>query len=154
MYAVVLSYDRAADLRMIDRAHRYVLDRMADGLRGLLPDVARQGTSDLTTGGRKFSGNSLRCKRRYFLYHGSLLYGLDAELIARCLKMPPRQPDYRQGRGHRAFLTNVALDARALRAAVIDAWSITGSVIGWPVERVAQLVRERYSCSDWTFRFG
>jgi lipoate-protein ligase A len=68
--------------------------------------------------------------------------------------MPPRQPDYRQGRGHRAFLTNVALDARALRAAVIDAWSITGSVIGWPVERVAQLVRERYSCSDWTFRFG
>jgi lipoate-protein ligase A len=59
MYAVVLSYQQRPHLRMIDQAHCCVLETLAAGLRPLLPDVAREGISDLTiAGGMKFSGNS------------------------------------------------------------------------------------------------
>ena len=64
----------------------------------------------------------MRCKRDHFLYHGTLLYQFDAELIERCLAMPPRQPDYRENRGHASFVTNLDVEAAAHCAALVEAW--------------------------------
>ncbi len=73
--------------------------------------MKRAGISDLVLGDRKFSGNSLRCKRDHFLYHGTLLYQFPLEQIGELLKMPARQPNYRQGRPHGEFVMNLPLDA-------------------------------------------
>ncbi len=54
----------------------------------LLPTAQCAGTSDLVLGNKKFSGNSLRCKRNYFLYHGTLLYNFPLTAISKFLKMP------------------------------------------------------------------
>ena len=62
MYAVVLSYERRPELRMIDQAHTFVLDTMRTAVGSLLKNVEALGTSDLTVDRFKFSGNSLRCK--------------------------------------------------------------------------------------------
>jgi lipoate-protein ligase A len=149
MYAVVLCYEKRPHLRALDEAHRFVLTRLVDALGRLAPDLSRQGTSDLAIGSMKCSGNSLRCKRNCFLYHGTLLYGAPLDLIADCLAMPPRQPEYRASRPHRAFLTNLPATADQLRIALAAGWQATASNDDWPRERVKQLVATRYSQAAW-----
>ena len=88
MYAVVLSYQQRPELRPIDQAHQFVLDTIAAALNQKAPGISRAGISDLVLGNKKFSGNSLRCKRNYFLYHGTLLHRFPLETISQFLKLP------------------------------------------------------------------
>lgn len=149
MYSLVLSLEQRPQLRFVTEAHRTVLGRLVETLRPLVPGVRCLGTSDLAVGDRKFSGNSLRCKRTHLLYHGTLLYDFPVELIARCLRSPPRQPDYRQGRSHEVFVANVPVPAAALRRALVAGFAADEPLTDWPVQRTAQLVDERYARADW-----
>jgi lipoate---protein ligase len=97
----------------------------------------------------KFSGNSARCRRDHLLYHGTLLYGFPLPLIERCLKMPPRVPDYRGGRPHSGFVTNLPLSAGTIRRALVDAWDAQQPCDRWPQERALRLVTEKYGRSEW-----
>lgn len=149
MYAVVLDFQRRPFLRAVDRAHEFVLGTIADSLRPLASGVVAQGTSDLTLDGLKFSGNSLRVKRNHLLYHGTLLYDFPLALVTDCLRTPPRQPDYRAGRSHESFLTNLPLESAALRLSLITGWNAAAPRANWPREQTAQLVRERYGRREW-----
>jgi lipoate-protein ligase A len=146
MYALVLSYELRPKLRMLDQAHRFVLSTLAQALAPLCPDARPQGTSDLALGPArlKFSGNSLRCRRRSFLYHGTLLYAFPLELISDCLKLPARRPAYRENRPHDSFLTNLPLSAAALRRALVDAWQAEPTDRPWPQARVRELLAGDY----------
>lgn len=152
MYAVILSLDMRPELRAIDVAHRFVLQQIAGTLRYRGLGVELRGTSDLTLGDRKFSGNSLRVRREHLLYHGTLLYDFPLKLIAACLDRPPRQPDYRADREHAEFVTNLPLPRDELHRAVIDAWQLDGVSDQCPRGRVAELVATKYSRDDWNFR--
>jgi len=149
MYAVVLSYELRPALRAVDHAHCFVMNTLASALKPLVPDVRYQGISDLAMGERKFSGNSLRCRRDHLLYHGTLLYDFPLELIGACLAAPPRQPDYRRGRAHRSFVTNLPLKVAAIRAALVTVWKATEPCGNWPQETTARLVAEKYSRREW-----
>lgn len=151
MYSVVLSYRLRPALRAIDLAHRYVLAKVAGALRPLVSDVDLRGTSDLALAQRKISGNSVRCKRDHLLYHGTLLYDFPLELLSACLTMPPRQPEYREGRGHLDFVTNVPVSPDALRSALRAAWQADEPYEHWPAQRARQLASEKYSQHAWTF---
>jgi len=153
MYAVVLSLDAQPELRAIDRAHRHVLQKLIAALRPLCPGVACAGTSDLVMGDRNFSGNSLRIKLRYLLYHGTILYDFPLAWTADLLKTPARQPTYREGRDHLAFLTNLPVAAAEIRNALIKTWHATTVAAAWPQDHVAQLVAGRYGQSAWTEEF-
>jgi lipoate-protein ligase A len=107
------------------------------------------GTSDLAIAGRKFSGNSLRCKRDHLLYHGTLLYDFDLTLLGRLLKMPPRQPPYRAGRSHGEFVTNLSLPRDQLVQALAAAFGAAEPLDGYPHEATQRLARERYSQDSW-----
>jgi lipoate-protein ligase A len=152
MYAVVLSYELRPDLRPIDQAHSFVLGTIAAALGKNISGVSRAGISDLVLGEKKFSGNSLRCKRGHFLYHGTLLYRFPLEEISSLLKMPSRQPAYREHRNHADFLTNLPLGAPALRQALITAFSATEDCPNWPRSLTDQLVAEKYSNREWNER--
>lgn len=149
MYSVVLSYHHHPHLRAVDLAHHEVLGRITRALRAVAPASERQGVSDLAIKGRKFSGNSLRCKREHLLYHGTILYNFDLDLAGRCLRNPPRQPEYRAGRHHRDFLVNLEVDPHALRQVFLDAWNDPPPSTRWPFELVESLVKAKYSQSDW-----
>ena len=155
MYAVVVPYGNQNELRMIDRAHAFVLDRVMQALRSIEVDAASRGQSDLAIDRLKFSGNAMRCKRHHFLYHGTLLLDFDLALIERALKTPPRQPDYREGRSHREFVTNLAVSETDLRKALVDEWQATPDE-NWPNEATENLITEliatKYSRDDWNFR--
>ncbi len=152
MYAVVLDYERNPALRSVDAAHRIVLETMLEAVRPLVPQATRRGTSDLAVGCTKFSGNSMRCKRRHVLYHGTLLYQMPLELIDQCLRMPPRQPDYRAGRAHGAFVMNLPVAGAALRQALIRAWRAQPSEREVPHMRIAELIASRYGREDWNYK--
>jgi lipoate---protein ligase len=152
MYAVVLSYDLRPQLRSLDAAHRFVLDTLIGGLGRLAPSVQRKGTSDLVLGDRKFSGNSVRCKRNHFLYHGTLLYDFPLSAIGRYLAHPPREPDYRQERPHDTFVTNLPAGVADLRAALVAAWQADRPLTDWPQAKVAQSVADKYARDDWNLR--
>jgi lipoate---protein ligase len=162
MYAVVLSYRLRPELKDIGRAHAYVLGRLAASLGALVSrwgSIVHVGTSDLafvnqSSERRKFSGNSMRVKRTHMLYHGTLMYGADLSLVARYLRMPPRQPEYRAERSHADFLVNLPLARREVIAAVDRAWPTVGSLTNWPNERVASLAAERFSQPSWTYEFA
>ena len=149
MYALVLDYRRRPTLRNIAAAHRWVLERLAAAIAPLTPDVQCQGTSDLAIGRLKFSGNSARCRRDHLLYHGTLLYDFPLGLIERCLAMPPRMPDYREGRRHERFVTNLPLDRETLRGRLVTAFDAATVRGDWPERRTARLVAEKYGQAAW-----
>jgi lipoate-protein ligase A len=169
MYALVLSYEEFPMLRSIDAAHRFVLARMTSGLQTVVPNVTCRGTSDLVVsdqsacvpaenapsdgdarhGDKKFSGNSLRCKRGHLLYHGTLLYNFDLSLVERLLGTPPRQPKYRAGRSHGQFICNLPTTAEQLREAISAAWNADEPLGDWPEAEMARLVAEKYSRDEW-----
>jgi lipoate-protein ligase A len=163
MYAVVLSNILRPEIKDIGRAHALALQRLADALNPVMAargTVSFLGTSDLvfqeqgSTGRpRKFSGNSLRVKRSHVLYHGTLLYDGDLTLIDTCLRMPPRQPDYRGRRSHLDFLMNLPITRPALLSAIDRAWPTTEVLSDWPQDSVAALVRERFCQDRWNLEF-
>jgi lipoate-protein ligase A len=152
MYALVLSYELHPELRALDLAHRYVLSRLREAILPLVAGVQIRGTSDLAVGEQKFSGNSLRCKRGHLLYHGTLLYDFDLALLEDFLTLPPRQPAYRQGRGHGEFVTNLPVAGEQLKRAIAAVFGASERLAGWPRERMQRLVRERYSQEEWNLR--
>jgi lipoate---protein ligase len=162
MYAVVLSYDGRPQAHGIHQAHTYVLERLVSALRLESPTVQRAGTSDLVmtqrsadiSTPRKFSGNSLRMKRTHLLYHGTLLYDFELPLIESCLGVAPRQPAYRESRGHSDFVCNLSLKRHQLEDAVNRAWPAYGELVDWPRAQVDQLLRDRYLRDDWNFEYG
>ncbi len=149
MYALVLSYGLRPELRALSRAHRWVLCTLAAALEPHVPGVRCCGTSDLAVGDLKFSGNSARCRRGHFLYHGTLLYDFPLQLVAKCLAMPPRTPDYRAGRPHEGFLTNLPLTGDTIRRVLVQAFAVDEPYGPWPEVRTAQLVAEKYGRPEW-----
>lgn len=149
MYSVVLGYAERPHLRAVDEAHRFVLGRVLAAVRSHLPTARICGTSDLAVDERKFSGNSLRCRREHLLYHGTLLYDFPLELIATCLGTPPRQPEYRAARPHEAFVANVPIARQALIDGLRTAFGAREPTDAVPWELVQRLADEKYRRYEW-----
>jgi lipoate-protein ligase A len=73
-----------------------------------VPEVRRDGISDLVLGEQKLGGSCIWRTRGLVYYAATLLVDPDLELIDRYLPHPPREPAYRRGRQHRQFLTTLA----------------------------------------------
>jgi lipoate-protein ligase A len=121
-------------------------------IKPLASGVEHVGTCDLAIGGRKFSGNAVRCKRDHVLYHGTLLYDFDLSLFGRLLRMPPRQPEYRGGRSHGDFVVNIPISCAELRGALAAGFAAVKPLTDWPRERTSQLVATRYSQDGWNLQ--
>ena len=149
MYSVILDSELRPQLKVLEQAHQFVLERVASAINATASGAVRAGTSDLTIANRKFSGNSLRCKRRFLLYHGTLLCDFDLSLIEQCLRTPPRQPDYREQRTHSEFLTCLGCSSRQLGSALRAVWECDQVTDDWPQKRTAELMQRRYSTIQW-----
>jgi lipoate-protein ligase A len=151
MYSAVLRYAGRDCLPAIDHVHAQVLAIVQRCLGRLVPGIQHQGISDLALGDRKCSGNSVRCKRDFLLYHGTLLYAFDPLLLDRYLATAPRQPAYRAGRTHSEFVINLPAEPAQLREALARGFGARKPLDRWPSERTAQLLRERYAQESWHF---
>ena len=140
--------------RNIADTFRFVLERhcrVTEKLAGKAPRF--EGISDLTIDGRKFSGNAQYRKARFVLVHGTFLLNFDLPMIERLLPVPTQQPAYRANRSHGAFVVNLHLDSRELVDALKRVWGASEILMGVPNGRIEQLVRARYSKSEWSEKF-
>lgn len=108
-YAVFLSLEANPELFNVSLSYERLLTAIATGIGNR---VAIRGYSDLGYAvrgeARKFSGNAQCRKRGWLMLHGTLVYSTAAlRRIPWYLKLPPKQPEYRAGRSHRDFMTNV-----------------------------------------------
>ena len=157
MYAVVLDFATYPQLRAIDRAHQFVLSTIASSLSNYDICLVQSGISDLAipassgTTQKKCSGNALRIKRNHLLYHGTLLYDFDTLQAENLLGSPTREPEYRQGRGHSDFVTNMPLTLADLKQALSSAWIANQPLHPWPTARVTELIQSKYQDNPkWT----
>ena len=170
MYSVLLSYQIRPAWRMLDIAHSEVMTRMRQAVQNSLNSlntpvqIDLKGTCDLTLTNRKFSGNALRCKRHWMLYHGTIMVAMPLEWITEYLFEPPRQPDYREKRVHSSFVVNLMDDRKGaakslefrtlLEKHIAVAWNATTtSTDTWfqqeVAEEAARLMQSRYSDPLW-----
>ncbi|WP_153556000.1 lipoate--protein ligase family protein [Roseimaritima sediminicola] len=157
MYSLVIDLRAQPQLRKLDNVHPYVMQRVLLAVQRSLPEIAAerlrfQGTCDLTLDDCKFSGNSLRMARNHSLYHGTLLLDADLDLVAGCLATAPRQPDYRQGRSHRQFITNLPACPERLAEELARVFAAEAPLETIPERLTGDLARQRYATAAWTHR--
>jgi lipoate-protein ligase A len=151
-YSLILRLEPQGATRNITSTTHYVMSRHAEVLSRLLSQhVEVNGSSDLTIAGKKISGNAQRRKLKSLLFHGTFLLHFDPSLIEKYLQMPPKQPAYRAQRKHEDFLTNIDADGVQLKEALRNAWHGTDEALV-PLDRIATLTREKYSCVEWNFK--
>lgn len=150
-FSVVLNYDTAPRLNEIPASNCYILSRI---VRAIAPVISCtvEGTSDLATGGVKFSGNAQQRKRTHFLHHGTLLCGFDLALVGKYLNAPERQPDYRQNRPHAEFVTNLPISVEEAKRLLVAEWQPEGEYAPLPLLKVHELISEKYSRDEWNRR--
>jgi lipoate-protein ligase A len=152
-YCLILS-TQALGLRSIGAAFRYVLERHCRLIGKLAAVQARiEGFSDLTIAGRKFSGNAQYRKARYVLVHGTFLLNFDFSMIDRFLRMPAKQPAYRQHRSHLEFMINLNVQSAQVRDCLREGWNAVEEFSAVPSDRIDALVLERYGRNEWSTKF-
>ena len=120
-YSLTAPRPAASNVRAIFTVGQCLL---IDALDRLGVRAQPRGISDVVVADRKISGNAQASRWGGLLLHGTMLCDIDFDVMEACLRHPPREPDYRHGRGHRAFMTTLrhegALVApREVEAAVI-----------------------------------
>lgn len=153
-YALVLEIKAAGPLESIGSANQFIMQRNQEALEVYLHrPVQLSGHTDLAVGARKFSGNAQRRKRRFLLFHGTILLNLDLKLVSELLFVPAHQPAYRQNRPHTLFLINLLKPAAGIKEALRATWRTEATPAEVPAAEIARLVAEKYSRRDWNFKF-
>ena len=138
----------------IAESFQVVLGHHKQCIQQMIEDrVEIAGVSDLVIKGRKFSGNAQYRKRRFTLMHGTFLLNLDPAIVARCLRLPSKQPAYRHNRSHGCFMRNLHLDPLNVRQALKAVWSARDQFTEVPDAMIADLEKSRYGRPDWTRKF-
>src|SRR5260221_3609078 len=153
-YSLILKIDSTSPLHSISSTNCFVMERNQQAMRALLgKPIALKGHTDLALENLKFSGNAQRRHRKFLLFHGTFLVDFDIPLIDKCLRLPSRQPSYRQGRSHGHFLRNVETDRASIKESLRNIWQAIEPLTVFPTERITRLVAEKYARREWNFRF-
>jgi lipoate-protein ligase A len=151
LFSLVLSLDRAAELRDLTASYRWILGRVREGLQSIAP-LGAVGISDLAWNGRKVSGNAQQRKSHFILHHGTLLYAFDLPAIGRFLNCPEREPAYRAGREHDAFVTNLPADPETLKLNLANVFEVEPRTATMEPELIRELVDTKYLSDQWVRR--
>ena len=160
-YTLVLRITNSNPFRNISVTNQSIMQRNRAAIESFFikaesgkrkAEILVAGLTDLTIGGRKFSGNSQRRRENFLLFHGTFLLGFDLSLIGELLQMPSKQPDYRQSRDHGEFLANLKIPADQLKNTLIKVWNATGELSHFPEQELHRLAAEKYSTTKWNFR--
>ncbi len=163
-YSLVLKIEEGGPLASITLANKFIMERNREAVEaevgGRRSEVGIQirGCTDLALDtSLKFSGNAQRRKKHFLLFHGTFLLRFDIALIDKFLRMPSKEPDYRNGRSHKKFLTNLDLEAEAVKRSLAEVW---GADKDWQAGRwrsqgdaIGLLARDKYVTREWNFKF-
>jgi lipoate-protein ligase A len=153
-YTLVIKNERAGYVGDVAHAYKRVLERHRNIFQALISEAVRiEGISDLTVAGQKFSGNAQHRKRHYTMFHGTFLLNFDLSVMEACLRMPSKQPPYRQSRSHESFLKNLPINPDEVRTSLKKDWQANDELRNFPHEQIEALLRRRYSRAEWNNRY-
>lgn len=155
-YTYIMEYEKRPGTRDLRKSYEVVGSLLKEGLRRIGVESEIQPLGDLAAGGRKISGNAQARRRKYFLQHGTLLVMPLVKLIDRYLPHPPEEPEYRQGRTHADFLSNLrhlgcdaSLDDVKRSIIAASAISETSSPTGDEIAMAQTLAASKYFNDNW-----
>ncbi|MGC9036038.1 MAG: lipoate--protein ligase family protein [Verrucomicrobiia bacterium] len=154
-YSLVLKIsNNPQNLSTIPDTNRYVMNRTKRAIQSVLGNnVKVSGITDLTIDGKKFSGNAQRRFNDYILYHGAFLLNMDISMIERLLKIPPRQPCYRQNRTHRDFLININVQSLKIKESLKKEWGAYEVFDKVSYDKINKLAAEKYLNPEWNLKY-
>lgn len=164
-YSLVLPIEEGGPLQNITSANRFIMERNRQAVQSTVSSpqstVEVRGHTDLTLrtshstlrAPLKFSGNAQRRKKHFLLFHGTFLLQFDLPRIGALLRMPSKQPDYRQDRSHEEFLTNFPATAGSVKEALLDVWNVRAPLEFELQDAVMSLARDKYVTDMWNFKF-
>lgn len=133
-----------------------VLQDLASLFHDLVPGLEVIASGDWAIMGRKCAGSAQRRQKTHVMVHASVLNQTDLGMISRLLPPPPRMPDYRAGRNHDEFLTNLGLAEADVvsRLERLSSQSINCELLHKAISPLAdELANERFRLWEWTSRF-
>lgn len=154
-YALVILPEERPETRTLKGSYCYILHTLSEAFATLGLDVIHEGTCDMTSAGRKVSGNAQKRRRRAFLHHGTLLYRANYEGMARYLREPEDRPEYRGPRKHEDFVGVLPLKPEAIKAAVRAAFGAAPHATPhtpWETAHAETLAHDKYRTREWTHR--
>jgi lipoate-protein ligase A len=154
-YGLILGIHEQGPTRNITMANQYIMGKNRDAIQKLLPHsvLTVRGHTDLCLGDLKFAGNSQRRRKKFLLFHGTLLLDCNLSLIGELLPLPSLQPDYRASRPHSEFVTNLNLPATDVKQALIQAWNADVKLPDQSLGKITVLAREKYATLEWNLKF-
>ncbi len=161
-YSLILRIDETSETRNITSANQFIMERNRAAIETLFPrsqtpntasKISVRGHTDLCLGNVKFAGNSQRRRKKFLLFHGTLLLNCDLNLISELLLMPSLQPDYRAQRPHEHFVTNLNLPAEKIKNVLTKEWNVTEELKKTPLAEIKKLAQEKYSTDAWNYKF-
>lgn len=119
-YTFILSKDKHPLVRDLRQSYEFILNKVVKALLPTGIESIALPISDiaLKKDHRKFSGNAQKRSKKFILHHGTILYNFDLKKIAHYLKMPSSIPEYRQGRPHDEFVTNIKISKETIKEAL------------------------------------
>lgn len=153
-YSLVLDTEARPEMAGLHESYAAIMGRIVRALRRRGLDATHEGISDLAVAGRKVGGTAQKRLRRFILHHGTLLCGMGLSVLDRYLLHPPSEPDYRAGRPHARFATNLPFGVEEGRAVLLEAFDLPPTAVPWDVTEsiapaVERLMAERYAREDW-----
>ncbi len=152
-FSLILKIDSSGPTRNITDTTKHIMQRHAESLATLLGEkIEMKSSSDLTIGGKKFSGNAQRRRMKALLFHGTFLLDFDLSLIEKYLQLPPKQPEYREQRSHLDFVRNISASTKKIKMQLRSVWDATTLLEHIPYSRIDELVKTKYSSEEWIYK--
>lgn len=152
-YSLILQMKGRTQLNTVSSTNTFIMLKHQQALTSVInQEVCIEGHTDLAIRGLKFSGNAQRRKRNCLLFHGTFLLDFDIATIEQFLRMPTKQPSYRDHRSHRDFLTNINSPAMKVKEALKKIWGADEKLDLVPSAEIDQIAKEKYGSDAWNFR--
>ncbi|MCS6985574.1 MAG: hypothetical protein NZM25_10680 [Leptospiraceae bacterium] len=148
-FAFFVNYECYPYFYPIKKSYDKILGAISQNIPGVVP----MGISDLclftSQGYGKLSGNSQARKKGWLMHHGTFIYRKDfLNTIRFYLRLPPKQPAYRQNRSHELFLSLVlpiksrALLKNSLIKALSELLQLKPRLHDWSSKKMVEKLRQ------------
>lgn len=119
-FTFFISLDVKPELYKVKESYDYFLGLVMNALKRQTLDASFRGKSDLAIFEKglekKISGNAQFRKKGAVVHHGTLILNSSLiERVAKLLKHPPEEPEYRKNRKHSDFVTSLPSDFSAVK---------------------------------------